>query len=59
MVTRDVGADSGMSGYIADVMSEVVAKNPAEVEFHQAVGEVVESLGPVLASRTDTVVPRF
>ena len=53
MVTRDVGADSGMSGYIADVMSEVVAKNPAESEFHQAVGEVVESLGPVLASRTD------
>ena len=52
-MTRDVGADSGMSGYIADVMSEVVAKNPAEVEFHQAVGEVVESLGPVLASRTD------
>ena len=53
MVTRDVGADSGMSGYIADVMSEVVAKNPAESEFHQAVGEVDESLGPVLASRTD------
>ncbi|SVC98562.1 uncharacterized protein METZ01_LOCUS351416, partial [marine metagenome] len=53
MGTRDVGAGSGMSDYIADVMSEVVAKNPAESEFHQAVGEVLESLGPVLESRTD------
>ena len=29
-------------------MADVVAKNPAEPEFHQAVQEVVESLEPVL-----------
>jgi glutamate dehydrogenase (NADP+) len=28
---------------------EVVSRNPGEVEFHQAVREVLESLGPVLA----------
>jgi glutamate dehydrogenase (NADP+) len=35
-------------GYAASLLSEVRAKNPAEPEFHQAVQEVVESLGPVL-----------
>ena len=29
-------------------MEKVIAKNPAEKEFHQAVREVVESLMPVL-----------
>lgn len=28
---------------------EVTRRNPGEVEFHQAVREVLESLGPVLA----------
>ncbi|HSF15409.1 MAG TPA: NADP-specific glutamate dehydrogenase [Vicinamibacteria bacterium] len=37
-----------MSEYVATLMSEVKAKNPAEPEFHQAVQEVVESLEPVL-----------
>jgi glutamate dehydrogenase (NADP+) len=34
--------------YVAQLMAEVKAKNPAEPEFHQAVQEVVESLAPVL-----------
>jgi glutamate dehydrogenase (NADP+) len=34
--------------YIADLMATVKAKNPNEVEFHQAVSEVVESLSLVL-----------
>jgi glutamate dehydrogenase (NADP+) len=34
--------------YVASLMAEVKAKNPAEPEFHQAVQEVVESLSPVL-----------
>src|SRR5436189_6316372 len=38
-VTRD---------YMASVLAGVTAKNPAESEFHQAVTEVVASLGPVL-----------
>ena len=35
--------------YIESVMISVKAKNPAEPEFHQAVREVLESIGPVLA----------
>ena len=34
--------------YVATVIASVKAKNPAEVEFHQAVIEVVESLSLVL-----------
>jgi glutamate dehydrogenase (NADP+) len=34
--------------YVAEVMAEVKAKNPAEPEFHQAVQEVAESLALVL-----------
>ena len=34
--------------HIAALMATVKAKNPNELEFHQAVSEVVESLSPVL-----------
>ncbi len=37
-----------MNEYVASLMAEVKAKNPAEPEFHQAVQEVVESLALVL-----------
>ena len=37
-----------MKDYVAGLMAEVKAKNPAEPEFHQAVQEVVESLALVL-----------
>jgi glutamate dehydrogenase/leucine dehydrogenase len=37
-----------MSGYAAEFMDALRAKNPGEVEFHQAVTEVVESCGVVL-----------
>src|SRR5207245_11527060 len=37
-----------MRDYVAELMSEVKAKNPAEPEFHQAVQEVVDSLSIVL-----------
>src|SRR5258707_9105350 len=37
-----------MNDYVAQVLSEVKAKNPAEPEFHQAVQEVAESLKLVL-----------
>jgi glutamate dehydrogenase (NADP+) len=37
-----------MSNYVSDFMSEVIAKNPAQPEFHQAVHEVVNSLAAVL-----------
>ncbi len=35
--------------YVKKLMADVVAKNQGEVEFHQAVQEVAESLEPVLA----------
>ncbi len=34
--------------YVKNFMSNLIAKNPHEVEFHQAVHEVVESLAPFL-----------
>src|SRR5436190_754381 len=37
-----------MRDYVAELMAEVKAKNPAEPEFHQAVQEVVDSLSIVL-----------
>jgi len=37
-----------MSGVLESFMAGVVAKNPEQKEFHQAVHEVVESLVPVL-----------
>jgi glutamate dehydrogenase (NADP+) len=37
-----------MENYASNLMAEVKAKNPGEVEFHQAVQEVVESLTLVL-----------
>ena len=34
---------------VQDLYDEVVARNPGEAEFHQAVREVFDSLGPVVA----------
>lgn len=38
---------------VAQFMDEVIAKNPEQKEFHQAVLEVVESLWPVLDKRPE------
>ncbi|MCL2850155.1 MAG: NADP-specific glutamate dehydrogenase [Micrococcales bacterium] len=35
------------------VFDEVVSRNPGEIEFHQAVREVLESLGPVVAKHPE------
>ena len=35
-------------GYVDEVIERVIAKNPGEPEFHQAVKEVLESLRPVV-----------
>jgi glutamate dehydrogenase (NADP+) len=42
-----------MASSVADFMQQVIAKNPGEKEFHQAVHEVVESLWPVLEKRPE------
>lgn len=39
-----------MSNSIESFMARVIAKNPSEQEFHQAVREVVESIWPVIES---------
>jgi glutamate dehydrogenase (NADP+) len=38
---------------IAPIYQEVLGRNPGEVEFHQAVREVLESLGPVLVKNPE------
>jgi glutamate dehydrogenase (NADP+) len=43
----------------AQVYADVVARDPAQPEFHQAVREVLESLEPVLARRPDYVRHRI
>jgi len=44
-----------MNQYLESVMAMVKAKNAAEPEFHQAVHEVLESLGPVLDKHPEYV----
>ena len=39
------------NAYLSGLMERVVARNPAEPEFHQAVGEVLSSLVPVVEAR--------
>lgn len=39
---------NGLDKKIQPIYDSVIARNPAEREFHQAVKEVLESLGPVL-----------
>ena len=38
---------------LISVFEEVVRRNPGEAEFHQAVREVLESLGPVVAKHPE------
>jgi glutamate dehydrogenase (NADP+) len=40
--------DGGRSARVAEFMEQVVTKNPGELEFHQAVREVVESVMPLV-----------
>jgi len=42
-----------MSAFVDSILETVVARNPAEPEFHQAVREVLESIAPVIAKRPE------
>jgi len=46
--TRESG-----SSYVKELISQTVARNPGEPEFHQAIQEVLESLAPVLDRRPE------
>ena len=41
--------------YLAEVMDKVIARNPGEPEFHQAVQEVLESLEPVIDKHSEYI----
>jgi len=41
--------------YLSGLMERVIARNPAEPEFHQAVREVLESLAPVVEARPEFI----
>ena len=40
--------------YVQSFMTELIAKNPGETEFHQAVKEVLTSVVPVLEAYPTT-----
>jgi glutamate dehydrogenase (NADP+) len=44
---------AALSEKIEAIYQQVIARNPGETEFHQAVKEVLESLGPVLVKYPD------
>lgn len=46
-------------GYVEEVMKELIAKNPAEPEFHQAVREVLDSLRLVLDRHPEYITFRI
>lgn len=39
--------------YVDEVLARVIAKNPSEPEFHQAVTEVFETIRPVIEEKED------
>ena len=41
--------------YLSDLMDKVIKRNPGELEFHQAVREVLESLEPVIEARPEYI----
>ena len=47
------GTSSVLDETLEPVYQEVLARNPGELEFHQAVREVLESLGPVVAKHPE------
>ena len=44
---------TGLHSALHDIYDEVARRNPGEVEFHQAVYEVLNSLGPVVDKHPD------
>src|SRR5271157_3229863 len=51
--TLSTATNKGSTDYVHDVLNIVRSKNPAEPEFHQAVQEVLESLGPALSKHPE------
>ncbi|MEE1102660.1 MAG: Glu/Leu/Phe/Val dehydrogenase dimerization domain-containing protein, partial [Alistipes sp.] len=47
--------NTSVKEYVEQFMADIVAKNPGEVEFHQAVKEVVESVAPYILENPQLV----
>ncbi|MCK5174190.1 MAG: glutamate dehydrogenase, partial [Planctomycetes bacterium] len=45
----------GVNAIIQAVYEQVLQRNPGETEFHQAVKEVLDSLGPVIEKHPEYV----
>jgi glutamate dehydrogenase (NADP+) len=52
-VHREIADVNGLDEKLRPVLAEVLRRNPGEAEFHQAVREVLESLGRVVAKHPD------
>ena len=48
-----------IDGHVGAILESVVARNPGEAEFHQAVTEVVGTLGPLLARHPEYLEQRI
>ncbi len=46
-----------MDEKLEQIYQDILKRNPGEVEFHQAVREVLESVGPVVGARPPAVPP--
>jgi glutamate dehydrogenase (NADP+) len=46
---------NGLDEKLLDIYEEIARRDPGEVEFHQAVYEILNSLGPVVAKHPDYV----
>ncbi len=46
---------TSVHNYINSLLAEVIAKNPGEKEFHQAVKEVIETLAPILEKHPEYI----
>ena len=47
--------NTSVNEYVEQFMADIVAKNPNEPEFHQAVREVVESVAPYIMENPQLV----
>ena len=54
----DVDAKTDIDAQLESICEEVIERNPGEPEFHQAVSEVVNSLGPALERHPEFVEKR-
>lgn len=50
---------AGLDEKLEPIFQEVMRRNAGEIEFHQAVREVLDSLGPVLVKHPEFVEQRF